>query len=71
VHSEYYFEPEAGWWANTMLAVGIMPATRGGGAGGRLKYQEIYSYLSGEGVEQPGCLNLDVFLPLQERLSSL
>lgn len=52
-----------------MLAMGTMPAAGSGGAGGRLRYKEIYSYTIGDlGEDIPGRLNLQAFLPLRARV---
>jgi len=50
-----------------MLAMGTMPAARDGGASGRLKYQEIHSFTTGEAGNMPR-LNLQAFLPLRARV---
>ena len=50
-----------------MLAMGTMPAARDGGAGGRLRYQEIYSFTTGEAGNMPR-LSLQAFLLLRTRV---
>jgi len=65
-HSECGFSTECSW-SNEMLAMGTMPAARDGGASGRLKYQEIHSFTTGEAGNMPR-LNLQAFLPLRARV---
>jgi hypothetical protein len=48
------------WWSNVMLTMGTF-------SGGRLQYDEIYSYTTGESEDLPR-LDLQVFLPLRARL---
>jgi hypothetical protein len=50
-----------------MLAMGTMPPAKGGGAGGRFHYQEIYSFTAGEAGNMPR-LNLQAFLPLRAQV---
>ena len=50
-----------------MLAMGTMRAARDGGAGGRLRYQEIYSFTTGEAGNMPR-RSLQAFLPLRARV---
>ncbi len=56
------------WSGNVMLAVGTMPATgSAAAAGGKLNYQEVFSYTIGESYGRPR-VNLTRYLPLRAQV---